>query len=83
LLLVSFRPQDLDFEAIRKRCLRLDPITEHRLTRDGKLIRSYFTSVASGYQITKRSSGSAQTVPTGSSALGQSGSFDRIEKLIR
>ena len=42
LLLVSFRPQDLDFEAIRKRCLRLDPITEHRLTRDGKLIRSYF-----------------------------------------
>jgi dolichol-phosphate mannosyltransferase len=82
LLLVSFRPQDLDFEAIRKRCLRLDPITEHRLTRDGKPIRSYFTSVASGYQIAKRRSASAETVPIDSSALGESGSFDRIEKLI-
>jgi hypothetical protein len=82
LLLVSFRPQDLDFEAIRKRCLRLDPITEHHLTRDGKPIRSYFTSVASGYQIAKRRSASAETVPIDSSALGESGSFDRIEKLI-
>ena len=48
--------KDLDHEGIRKRCLRLGPITEHRLTREGKLICSYFTSVASGYQIAKRRS---------------------------
>jgi dolichol-phosphate mannosyltransferase len=83
LLLVSFRPEDLDHDGIRKRCLRLGPITEHRLTREGKLIRSYFTSVASGYQIAKRRSASAVTVPIGSSALAQSGSFDRIGMLIR
>jgi hypothetical protein len=75
LLLVSFRRQELDHAAIRKRCLRLGPITEHRLTRDGKPIRSYFTSIASGYSSVKRRSASVGTMPIGGKVLGQSGSF--------
>ncbi len=63
LLLVSFQRQELDRTAIRKRCLRLGPITEHRLTRNGKPIRSYFTSIASGYSSAKRRSASVGTMP--------------------
>ena len=69
LLLVSFQRQDLDREAIRRRCLALGPITEHHLTRNGKPIRSYFTSIASGYQTAKRRTASVGTVPIGSSVL--------------
>jgi dolichol-phosphate mannosyltransferase len=50
LLLVSFRRQELERAAIRNRCIRLDPITEHLLTRNGKPICRYFTSVAVGYR---------------------------------
>jgi dolichol-phosphate mannosyltransferase len=60
LLLVSFTRQDLDQEAIRKRCLSLGPITEHYLIRNGKPIRSYFTTVASGYQVAKRRTASVE-----------------------
>ena len=69
LLLVSFQRQDLDREAIRRRCLALGPITEHHLSRNGKPIRSYFTSIASGYQTAKRRTASVGTVPIGSSVL--------------
>jgi dolichol-phosphate mannosyltransferase len=79
LLLVSFKRQDLEQEAIRKRCLSSGPITEHHLIRNGKPIRSYFTSVASGYQMAKRRTASAGTVPTGSGAPNRSGSLDEIE----
>jgi dolichol-phosphate mannosyltransferase len=58
LLLVSFRQEELDQAAIRKRCLRLGPITEHHLTRNGKPIRTYFTSIASAYRMTKRQTAS-------------------------
>jgi dolichol-phosphate mannosyltransferase len=83
LLLVSFQRQDLDQEAIRRRCLSLGPITQHYLIRNGKPIRSYFTSVASGYQIAKRRTASAGTVPTGSDAQCKSGALDQIGSLIR
>jgi dolichol-phosphate mannosyltransferase len=65
LLLVSFQREGLDHKAIRKRCLRLGPITEHRLIRNGKPIRSYFTRVASGYTTPKRRAVSARTMPLG------------------
>ena len=83
LLLVSFRRQELDQAAIRKRCLLLGPITEHRLTRNGKPIRPYFTSIASAYRVSKRSTASSETVPIGSSALGQSGPLDQTGNLVR
>jgi dolichol-phosphate mannosyltransferase len=83
LLLVSFRRQELEHAAIRKRCLHLGPITEHRLTRNGKSIRPYFTSVASGYRFAKRRIASVGTAPIGSSPLGPSGSFDEIGNPIR
>jgi dolichol-phosphate mannosyltransferase len=83
LLLVSFRRQELERAAIRKRCLHLGPITEHRLTRDGKLIRTYFTSIASAYRSAKRGSASVEALPIGSSALGQSRSLDKGGSLIR
>ena len=84
LLLVSFRRQELDRTAIRKRCLRLGPITEHPITRNGKPIRQYFTSVASGYRIPKRRAAAVGLVPVGSrSVLGQSGSFGEMENKIR
>jgi hypothetical protein len=76
LLLVSFQRQELDRTAISKRCLRLGPITEHLLTRNGKPICPYFTSVASDYRIAKRRAASVGTVPVGS-VVGQSGSFDK------
>jgi dolichol-phosphate mannosyltransferase len=81
LLLVSFHRQELDRAAIRKRCLRLGPITEHRLTRNGKPIRPYFTTIASAYRIAKPRTASVGTVPIGSSAPGLSGSLDEIENL--
>ena len=83
LLLVSFRRQELDHPAIRKRCLRLGPITEHRLTRNGKPIRPYFTSIASAYRSAKRRTASVGTARLRSSALSQSGSLDEIGNLIR
>lgn len=69
LLLVSFQRQELDRTAIRRRCLRLGPITEHLLTRNGKPICSYFTSVASDYRIAKRRAVSIGTVPVGNSRI--------------
>jgi dolichol-phosphate mannosyltransferase len=84
LLLVSFRRQELDRNAIRKRCLRVGPITEHPITRNGKPICLYFTTVASGYRIPKRRAASVGLVPVGSrSVLGQSGSFDEMENKVR
>ncbi|MGA9577297.1 MAG: hypothetical protein WBV90_06730, partial [Terrimicrobiaceae bacterium] len=84
LLLVSFRRQELERTAIRKRCLRVGPITEHPITRNGKPICLYFTTVASGYRIPKRRAASVGLVPVGSrSVLGQSGSFDEMENKVR
>ena len=84
LLLVSFRRQELDRNAIRKRCLRVGPITEHPITRNGKPICLYFTTVASGYRIPKRRAASVGLLPVGSSSvLGQSGSFDEMENKVR
>jgi len=82
LLLVSFRRQDLDQAAIRKRCLSLSPIAQHYLIRNGKPIRSYFTTVASGYQVAKRRTASAGTVPVDGGAPSQSGSVAEIRNLI-
>ena len=84
LLLVSFRRQELERTAIRKRCLRVGPITEHAITRNGKPICLYFTTVASGYRAPKRRAASIGLVPVGSrSVLGQSGSFDEMENKVR
>jgi dolichol-phosphate mannosyltransferase len=76
LLLVSFQRQELDRAAIRKRCLRLGPITEHPIIRNGKPVSRYFTSVATGYRILKRRAASAGTVPDGS-MVGRSESPDK------
>jgi dolichol-phosphate mannosyltransferase len=79
LLLVSFRQQELDRTAIRKRCLRLGPITEHTLSRNGKPISRYFTSVAYGYSFAKRRAASGGTVPIDSSSVvGQSGPLTKL-----
>ena len=66
LVLVSFQRQELDRPAIRKRCLRLGPITEHAITRNGKPVCRFFTSVAFGYKITKQSAASVGMMPSAS-----------------
>jgi len=49
ILLVGWAPQDLDREAVRTRVLRLDPIQEGVLTRNGHMIRHYYYRLAHGY----------------------------------
>jgi len=51
MVLVGWEAQDLDKEAIRARVLRLDPIKEGVLTRNGHLVRHYYYRLAYGYGV--------------------------------
>ena len=68
LLLVSFRRQELDRTAIRKRCIRLDPITEHLLTRNGKQADLPLLHQR-GRRLQERRPASAGTAPIGNSSV--------------
>jgi dolichol-phosphate mannosyltransferase len=70
LLLVSFRRQELDRTAIRKRCIRLDPITEHLLTRNGKQADLPLLHQR-GRRLQERRPASAGTAPIGNSSVVQ------------
>jgi dolichol-phosphate mannosyltransferase len=50
LLLVAWSREELSGSEIDRSVERLDPIEEGRLTRDGALIRPYFTRLAHGYR---------------------------------
>ena len=54
LLLVSFVRGDLDRRLIHERCAMLGPIEENWLARGGKVIRPFYTRLATDYQPPRR-----------------------------